>query len=501
MGRLDWLVVALYALLVLGIGAWASRRQSGTDAYFRGGRRMPWWAISFSLIATAFSAASLLGAPGEGYGHGLLWLQLQLGDLLGFVLVCLLFIPVFVRLDITTAYEYLERRFDLKTRSLGAACFLLFVVARLGGLLYGAALVVAQVAGIPLSAAILAVGAVAILYTAFGGIEAVVWTDVLQFGAVLSGVGAAIWVVAGEFDGGLPALWAEAARAGKLRVLDPSWNASSIRTLPTAVLAYGTLVFAVAGTNQQSVQRYVSCSDVRSAQKATLLAWLSGLVGVAGCLLLGAFLYVFYQARPEALPQGLSGDKIFPHFIASELPPGVAGLLVAAVFAAAMSSIDSALHSLSTSLVVDFYRRIFRPKAAEARCLSVARWLILFWGILGIAAAFYVARLGEGLLPFMVKYTTCFLGPVLGLFLLGMLSRRANGDGAFWGALAAAALLIGLSQAAWFKLPGIWYSAFTAPVAFGLGWLFSLAGAAPAVKNLKGLVLAPGDLARAVRGR
>lgn len=501
MGLLDWLVVALYGLAVLAIGAWASRRQSGTDAYFRGGRRMPWWAISFSIIATAFSAASLLGAPGEGYAHGLLWLQLQLGDLLGYSLVCLLFIPVFVRLDITTAYEYLERRFDLKTRALGAVCFLLFVVARLGGLLYGAALVAAQVAHIPLGTAILAVGLVAILYTAFGGIEAVVWTDVLQFAAVLAGVAAALWVVAAGFEGGLAALWAEAVRSGKLRVVDASWDASSIRTLPTAVLAYGALVFAVAGTNQQSVQRYVSCPDVRSAQKATLLAWLSGLIGVAACLLLGVFLHAYYQARPGALPAGLAGDKIFPHFIASQLPPGVAGLLVAAVFAAAMSSIDSALHALSTSLVVDFYRRVLDPRASEARCLALARRLIVFWGAVGIAAAFYVARMGEGLLPFMVKYTTCFLGPVLGLFLLGLLSRRANGDGAFWGAVAAAALLIGLSRTEWFQVPAIWYSAFTAPAAFGLGWLLSLRGAAPAVGNLKGLVLARGDLGRALRGR
>jgi len=489
MHALDWTVIAVYAAALFGIGVYATRKQSGTDEYFRGSRTIPWWAIGISIIATAFSAASLLGGPGEGYNHGFLWMQLQMGDLIGYALVCLLFIPFFVRLDLTTAYEYLERRFDPKTRCLGAFCFQLFVLARLGALLYGAALVVSQTTGLSLASAILIVGVVSILYTTAGGIAAVIWTDVLQFGMILVGVTAAVWVAASGIEGGLGSLWQTASEAGKLRVIDPSWDPGNIRTLPTALGAYGLLAFAVAGTNQQSVQRYVSCPDVRSAQKAAGLAWLSGFVGVAAAVLLGVVLFAFYQAKPGALPEGIQPDKIFPHFISTELPPGIAGFVVAAIFAAAMSSIDSALHSLSTSMVVDLYRRFLKTEAPEKHYLLAAQLLIVFWGVLGIGAAFYVASTGKSLLPFLVKYTTYFLGPLLGVFLLGICTRRCTARGAFWGALAAVGSLVLLVNFTPVKLPGIWFSAVTVPVTVVLGFLLSLTEPAPEPESLRGLTL------------
>ena len=287
MGIIDWSIVAVYAIIMLGIGIVASRRQNNTDEYFRGSRQLPWWAVGLSIIATSFSAASLLGGPGEGYNHGFLYLQLQLGDLIGYGLVILLFVPFFVRLNLTTAYEYLEQRFDAKTRSLGSLCFLLFVIARLGGLLYAASLVVSTVTGLPLYLAILLVGIVSIVYTVAGGITAVVWTDVLQFAMIFVGLAAGIWAATSSVPGGLVELWHAAGSGGKLTMVNFSWEPESIRSLPTALLAYGMLAFAVAGTNQQSVQRYVSCADVPSARKAILLGWFSGFLGVAATLLLG----------------------------------------------------------------------------------------------------------------------------------------------------------------------------------------------------------------------
>jgi SSS family solute:Na+ symporter len=473
MHGLDWGVVFLYGAILFGIATISSRRQTGTEEYFRGSRRLPWWAIGISIIATAFSAASLLGGPGEGYTHGLLWLQLQLGDLIGYALVCLLFIPLFVRLDVTTAYEYLEHRFDAKTRSLGAICFILFVFVRLGALLYGAALVVAEVAHVSLDAAIIAVGVVAILYTVIGGIAAVIWTDVLQFCMVLLGVGACLWVVANSAEGGLGSIVATAEDADRWQLFDFTWNPHSIRALPTALIAYGMLAFAVAGTNQQSVQRYVSCSDTRSAQKAAMLAWLTGAVGVAATLLLGVFLFGFYASAGRELPADVKPDRILPLFIANELPVGIAGLLVAAVFAAAMSSIDSALHSLSTSMVVDFYRRHFNRDEKESHYLRVARGLVVACGVIGIGAAFYVARTGQSLLPFLATYTAYFVGPVLGLFLLGVFVPRAHGGAAFWGALAAAAAVFLIANVDAWDLPGIWFTAMSAPLTLLLGFVLS----------------------------
>jgi SSS family solute:Na+ symporter len=265
MTLLDWLIIIGYALVVLAIGIWASRQQTNTDEYFRGERRIPWWAIGFSIIATSFSAASLLGGPGEGFNNGFLYLQLQLGDLIGYLLVIALFLPFFVRLNLTTAYEYLEKRFDAKTRSLGSLCFLLFVIARLGGLLYAASLVVATITGMPLYGAILLVGVVSVIYTATGGISAVVWTDVLQFAMIFVGLAAGIWAAVVGIPGGFGELWQTAAEGGKLTMVNLNWEPASIYSLPTALFAYGILAFAVAGTNQQSVQRYVSCADEPSA--------------------------------------------------------------------------------------------------------------------------------------------------------------------------------------------------------------------------------------------
>ena len=488
MSIIDWAIVAIYAGVVIAIGVVASRKQTNTDEYFRGARQLPWWAIGLSIIATSFSAASLLGGPGEGYTNGFLYLQLQLGDLIGYGLVIVLFLPFFVQLNLTTAYDYLERRFDAKTRSLGSLCFLLFVIARLGGLLYAASLVVSTVTGLPLYGAIVLVGAISIVYTATGGITAVVWTDVLQFAMIFVGLAAGIWAAASAVPGGLGELWQAAAEGGKLAVVNVSWEPESIRSLPTALLAYGALAFAVAGTNQQSVQRYASCADVESGRKAILLGWFSGFVGVAATLLLGVLLFGFYSLN-AGLPEDVQPDGILSHFIVNQVPPGASGFLVAAIFAAAMSSIDSALHSLATCMTVDFYQRYSKTPKNEFQSLTVAKGLIVVWGILGIFSAFYVASTGESLLPFLVTYTTMFLGPLLGIFLMGVLLPRINATGAFYGTLAAVIILIVGTETGLISFPGIWRSAVIAPVAVLLGWLISLLGNQPSQRSLQGLTL------------
>ena len=486
MQAIDWAIVGAYGLVLLGISLAVSQRQGSTDEYFRGARRLPWWAIGFSIIATSFSAASLLGGPGEGYNHGLLYLQLQFGDLLGYLLVIFLFLPFFVGLNLTTAYEYLERRFDGKTRSLGSLCFLLFVIARLGGLLYAASLAVSTVVGISLPLAILLVGVVSIMYTVTGGIAAVVWTDVLQFAMVFVGLGAGIWAASQGVSGGLEELWNTAAEAGKLTVINATWEPDSIRSLPTALFAYGTLAFAVAGTNQQSVQRYVSCATIADGRKAILLGWFSGFLGVVATLILGALLFSFYTVNP-GLPEDIPADGILPYFIVNNGLPGTSGLLVTAILAAAMSSIDSALHSLATCMTVDFYQRYSKHEVSEARSLKVAQGLIAVWGIVGIASAFYVASTGEALLPFLIKYTAMFLGPLLGLFLMGVLLPRVNANGAFYGTIGAVILLAIGTTTGLFTFPGIWQSAVIAPIAVLLGLIISLFGKVPSPRSTTGL--------------
>ena len=227
-----------------------------------------------------------------------------------------------------------------------------------------------------------------------------VWTDVLQFAMIFVGLAAGIWTAVSSVPGGFGELISAAGAGGKLALVDLSWNPESIRSLPTALLAYGVLAFAVAGTNQQSVQRYVSCADVPSARKAILLGWFSGFVGVAATLLLGVLLFGYYSLN-AGLPDDIKPDGILSYFIINQVPAGASGFLVAAIFAAAMSSIDSALHSLATCMTVDFYDRYSKSPRTESQSLKVAQSLILVWGILGILSAFYVATTGESLLPFL----------------------------------------------------------------------------------------------------
>ncbi len=488
MGMIDWAIVVAYSAIVIVIGIIASRKQSGTDEYFRGAKQIPWWAIGFSIIATSFSAASLLGGPGEGYGHGFLYLQLQLGDLIGYGLVIAIFLPFFVRLNLTTAYEYLEKRFDAKTRSLGSLCFLLFVIARLGGLLYAAALVVSVLTGIDTNVAILIVGVISVIYTVAGGLTAVVWTDVLQFGMIFVGLGAGIWAAVTAVPGGFGELWRIAGENGKLVMFNFDWDPADLRSLPTALLAYGVLAFAVAGTNQQSVQRYVSCADEKSARKAIILGWFSGFVGVSATLLLGVLLFSFYSLQ-GGLPSEIKPDEVLSFFILDQVPPGASGFLVAAIFAAAMSSIDSALHSLATCMTVDFYDRYANPQASEIKSVRVAQGLIIVWGIVAIFSAIYAASTGKDLLEFLVSYTTMFLGPLLGIFLMGVLFPRINALGAFYGTIAAVIVVIVASNAGWFTFPGIWRSAITAPLAVLLGLGISLFASVPSSKHLLGLTV------------
>ncbi len=490
---LDWLVLALYAAIVVALGAMARRRQSNTTEYFLGGRDLPWFLVGASILATAFSAASLLGGPGEAFENGLLWLQLQIGDGLAFFVVAFLFIPFYRGIKLRTAYEYLERRFGPAARTLATLLFQLQLVFRAGVLVYGPSLALATITGIDVQLAIVAVGIIAIVYTMLGGITAVVWTDALQLGVVLVGLGISAIAIAAAMPGGFRGAFEIAGEAGRLQILDPEAPWTSIRSLAGAIGGYGILALSVAGTNQQPVQRYLSCRSVPEAQRAAILGWGIGLVVMCVTLLTGALLFAFYQVHAADLPAGTTGDAVFPHFIVTQLPIGVAGLLVAAIFAAAMSSLDSALNSLATASVVDIYQRFFKRTESDAHYLRAAHLLTVFWGVLGIAAGIYVAGRG-GLLEMAVRYTNYFAGPVLGIFLLGVLTRRTTGVGAVTGMVVAYGVLILLANAeAWIgwspPAGGIWLAAEGCLITLVVGYGVSLAGARPRPEQLAGLTV------------
>lgn len=491
MQTLDWLLLTLYGVAVLALGYAARHRQRDSEEFLLGGRRLPWPLVGVSILATAFSAASLLGGPGEAFAHGMLWMQLQLGDLLAIIIVIWLFLPYLRGLTLDTAYEYLERRFGLAVRLFASALFHLQVIFRTGILLYGPALALATVTGVDVRAAIVVVGIIATLYTVMGGITAVVWTDALQLGMVLLGVGLSAGIVTSLLPGGFREAFDVAAEAGRFQWIDPEQPVSSVRSLLGATIGYGVLSLSVAGTNQQPVQRYLSCESVASARRAAFLGWAVGAVITFLTLLLGVLLFAFYRQNPTALGEGLAGDAIFPHFIATQLPPGVTGLLVAAIFAAAMSSLDSALNSMSSATLCDFHDRLSAGDMSAARRLQLARRWTVVWGLVGIAAGLYVAGRGS-LLAMAVRYVGYFAGPVLGLFLLGFLSPRTGQRAALWGSgISFGGVLFLVKAPAWLgvDLPfqGIWLAFGGTLLSLLAGLTASLFCAKPEAGQLDGL--------------
>ncbi|MEM1043633.1 MAG: sodium/solute symporter [Bacteroidota bacterium] len=489
----DWLVLGLYVAAIVTIGVWANRRQTDTEAYFVGNRGVAWWAAGLSIIATSFSAASILGVPGYAYASDLWYLQYQLGDILAAVIVAVLFIPFFHKVrGLTTAYEYLEARFDLKSRLLGSSLFALTVLLRAGTLLYGAALLFSAVVPTDLvpgltgvEEAVVIFGVIAIVYTVLGGISAVIWTDVIQFAIMSAGVIASMAVVVAGTSGGWGDAFAGAAAAGKLDLVHTE-DLTAGTGLLTAVFGYGLLALSLFGTNQQPVQRYMTVAEPRDAQRALLLGVGAGVVGVTLSLLLGVFLFLFYQEFPALLPDGLTPDQVMPHFVNTEVPPILTGALVAAVFAAAMSSLDSALNSLAAALTVDFLSR-FRPETPEPSRLRFARAVVVTAGILGIGIGIYAARTEAPLIDLILSFMGYFAGGLLGLFLLGMLTRRANGHGAFAGAIVGTLVVLMVTEndfglpalyalLGFEPIPFIWSTAVGLGVTMTVGYLVSMLG-------------------------
>jgi len=489
----DWIVLALYIATMVAIGVWANRLQTDTEAYFVGNRNVRWWAAGLSIIATSFSAASILGVPGYAFASDMWYLQYQLGDIGAAVIVALLFIPFFHRIrGLTTAYEYLEVRFDTKTRLLGSTLFSLTVLLRAGTLLFGAALLFSAVAPtdfIPglnsVEEAVVIFGLIAIVYTVMGGISAVIWTDVIQFTIMSLGIVASMAVVVLATPGGWDVAFAEASEMGKLRVVNVEEPFGG-RGLVTAIFGYGLLALSLFGTNQQPVQRYMTVKNPREAQGALLLGVGAGFIGVLLSLLLGVFLFVFYEHFPALLGEDLSADQVMPHFVNTQVPPIITGALVAAVFAAAMSSLDSALNSLSAALTTDFLKR-FRPDVSDAKRLTFAKFVVVTAGVIGIGIGIYSARTEAPLIDLILSFMGYFAGGLLGLFLLGMLTRRANGHGAFIGAITGTLVVLMVTANdfplprlyEWFgyePIPFIWSTAVGLAVTLSVGYLLSLFG-------------------------
>ncbi len=439
-GAANYAVLGVYMLALVCMGVYFSRREKTTDDFFKAGGRIPWWAAGLSIYGTQLSAITFMAIPAKTFATDwrLFWGNMAIIMVAPFIVF--LFLPFFRRLGVTTAYEYLERRFNLLARLLGSVMFMLLQFGRIGIVLFLPSIALAVATGMNVSVCIVVMGVLCIVYTVLGGIEAVVWTDVLQVIVLLGGAILCLIVIPFHVPGGWNAMNDIADAAGKLRLLDFRLDLTTMTFFVVVVGCFGANIISY-GSDQTVIQRYLTTKDEKSAGRGI---WTNALMCIPGSLIffgMGTALFAFYKSNPQALNPTLSkADAIFPWYIVTQLPAGVAGLLIAGVFAAAMSSLDSSMNSVATAFTTDFYRR-FKPQASDHTCLTLARVVTVVVGVLGTAFALMMAQWGiKSLWDQFATFLGLFGGGLGGLFLLAIFTRRTHGLGAIIGLVASGAV-------------------------------------------------------------
>ena len=446
MRPLDLVILLGYLAGVVAAGAFFARRQKTTAQYFLGGRRVPWWAISASIVATETSTITFISVPGLIYrpGGDFGFLQLVFGYLLGRVVISALLIPSYFRRQLMTVYQLLQTRFGGAVKAFAASLFMTMRTIADGVRLLLTAFVLAAVysafrgaagADAAVVASILIIGVVMILFTFFGGMEAVIWIEVVQLGIYVTGAIAAAMVLMAKIPGGWDAARTLGEAYGKFRLFHFEWDLTKPFTFWAGLIGGCFLTMSTHGTDQYLVQRYLCTDKPRKATAALLTSGIVVLLQFAGFLMIGLLLFAFY--RPFESGWALAGDRVFPHFITRHLPSGLSGLVVAAIFAAAMSS---SLNSIAATAVSDLYRPL-RPDRSDRHYLVVSRWLTLVAGIAQVGVAVGIRHMTRSTLDAALSVASILNGPVLGVFLLGALSRRA-GTAAAFAAMAAGLIAV-----------------------------------------------------------
>jgi SSS family transporter len=468
---LNYTTLALYLGLVAAVGLWFMRRQKSTGDYFKGGGRIPWWAAGLSIFATMLSSITFMAIPAKAYATDWIFAVGNLAALALAPVVIAFYLPFFRRLNVTSAYEYLERRFNVAVRLYASAAFIFFQAGRMAVVMLLPALALSAAVGLDLRLSILLIGITCSLYTAAGGIEAVVWTDAVQAVVLLGAAVLSIVLIASNLDGTPAQWWAEASSHGKLHLVEWSWDMTTASVL---VVVVGSLLTNLAPytADQAVVQRYLTTSDERAAARAIRLnAWLT----VPSTILfftIGTGLFLHYRQHPEGLEPGLGTDSIFPLFISTTMPAGIAGIVIAGVFAAAQSTASSSVNSVVTAVMTDWVRR-FRPSLPDESALRLSRILSVVLGLAGTGLALYLAEANlRSLWDAYLGLLGLLTSGLAGLFALGIFTRRANGPGSLAGALVGAATLFVVQRNT--GLHFLLYGAIGTVVTFAAGWIASV---------------------------
>ncbi len=487
MRYLDLGVIVLYLVGITWFGSRFRSSQKTLKDYFLGGREAPWWAIGFSIVSAETSTLTVIGTPALAFNGNFGFLQVVLGYLLARIVISTLFLPHYFRGEMFTAYELMERRFGSRLRKLTAGTFLILRALAEGVRVFAISIVISIILGTGEMTSILVIVCLTLFYTFEGGMSAVIWTDVVQMFLYVGGALVSLFVILNQVPGGWTHVVDVAAPLGKLAVFD-------FRFEPTAeffsrtysfwggVLGGAFLTTASHGTEQLMVQRLLSAKTQRESSLALFSSWIVILFQFTLFLVIGVILFVYY--RDNGLPAPDKPDRIYPQFVWNSLPPGISGLVIAAILAAAMSNLSAALNSLASTTIMDFWRPLAGKSAetpeGETRLLRLAKYSTLAWGaiLFGIGL---VARNWGSVLEAGLSIASILYGALLGVFLLGMLTRRVGESGAMVGMVASLLVMLWIKTST--TIAWTWYVLIGTAVTFLAGLAVSLFAPQAATKG------------------
>ena len=472
LGYVDLAVIVVYLLGITAFGARFRKSQHSLKDYFLGGRTVPWWAIALSIVSAETSILTIIGTPGIAYYGNLGFLQVVFGYLLARVVISTLLLPHYFKGELFTAYQLIERRFGSRLKRVTAAAFLVIRSLAEGVRVFAIAILVGVVLGTGELASVVLITALTIFYTFEGGLTAVIWTEVIQMCIYIAGALLSFWMLLQLVPGGWNEVVALASEHGnKLGVFDFTFSVTKTYTFWAGILGGMFLTMASHGTDQLMVQRLLAARDERQSRRALFASWVVIFFQFALFLVIGVMLFAYYQHFPPAQPFPRP-DAIFPIFIAEHFPPVLAGLVVAAILAAAMANLSAALNALASTSVVDFYRAHLAPGRSEAHYLRASRAATLLWGVILIGIAMAAAQWRTSVFEMGLSIASVAFGSLLGTFMLGVLTRRANENGSIIGMVAGLAVMIYVWQ--WTPIAWTWYVLIGTTVTFSVGYLASL---------------------------
>ncbi len=481
---LDYAVLALYLVGITVFGVLFRKSQKTVKDYFVGAKNINWVVISLSIVATETSTLTLIGVPAIAYanyahpeqGGNYTYLQVVVGYIIARFVISFLFIPAYFKGDLMTAYKLLENRFGVSVKNFAASLFLVMRALAEGVRIYAASIVLTAVLGTSLPDfpnltlwSIVIVGVLTLIYTFEGGIAAVIWTDLIQLIIYIGGSLVAAYMLLSLVPGGWNEIYSIGSAAGKFQLVSFDWSLNLPFTFWAGLLGGTFLTMASHGTDQLLVQRLLTCKDQRDSQKALILSGFVVFFQFALFLTIGVMLFAYYKFFPLSSTL-TSNDEIFPKFIVERLPHGISGLVIAAIFAAAMSNLSGSLNSLASTTVLDFYKPLINPNASDESLLKLSRWLTAIWGVILILIAIMARGWGS---VFTVGLTIASLvyGTMLGAFLLGVVTKRANSIGVVVGMLASIAAMTAVKF--YTDLAWTWYVLTGTVVCFSVGYVVS----------------------------